>query len=457
MIFRSLILILCGLLVAYGASWLSRQDGTSSMTWLGYQIEIETSYLVVILAGLVIAAILIDRFLRALVAWPRLFSRGWQARRRQKGEKALSLGFVALAAGDIKAASREARRAEKLLETTILTDLLIAQSAHAKGDIRAASQYFKKLAGEKDTAYFGQLGLMRLYQEDSGGQISNAALTAAQKAFALDPTSAEAAQMILKQALQDKQWRKAIDCLKVYMNHSGGQSQIEIEKAKNLYAQLVTHRATAEAEIEAKQGRALCEEALREAADFIPAYAQLVVFYQQKNDKRAAMRTADKAFTISPQKDSLLLVAQTRQDNDGQLISHLSKLAGRSARADDAYLAIAEFAIEVGIWASASQSLGQMSQGAIKTNHLYLVKAQIAKAQEDDKAHEEALRLAAMAPRAGQWRCSACHHHLDEYQFICSSCEAPAQINWHWPIANRPLTTLGQTALIKDSMSLDDQ
>ena len=436
MIFRSLILILCGLLVAYGASWLSRQDGTSSMTWLGYQIEIETSYLVVMLVGLVIAAILIDRLIRALVRWPRLFSSGWQARRRQKGEKALSLGFVALAAGDIKVASREARRAEKLLETTILTDLLIAQSAHAKGDVRAASQYFKKLAAEKDTAYFGQLGLMRLHQEDSGGQISNAALTAAQKAFALDPTSAEAAQMILKQALQDKQWRKAIDCLKIYMNHSGGQSQSEIDKAKNLFAQLITHKAIAEAETDAKQARALCEEALTEAPDFIPAHTQLVAHYRQKNDRRAAMRVADKAFTISPQKDSLSLVRQTRQDNDGQLISHLTKLAGRSSHADEAYLAIAQFAIEVGIWASASQSLGQMFQRAVKSNHYYLVKAQIAKAQEDDEAHEEALRLAATAPRAGQWVCHACHHHLDEYRFTCPSCEAPAQIDWQWPITN---------------------
>lgn len=458
MIFRSLIFIICGFMVAYGASWLSRQDGTSSMTWLGYQIEIETSYLVVIIAGLVIAAIVIDRLIRALVRWPRLFSSGWQARRRHKGEKALSLGFVALAAGDLKAASREARRAEKLLETTILTDLLIAQSAHAKGDVKAASQYFKKLANEKDTAYFGQLGLMRLHQEDSGGQISNAALTAAQKAFALDPTSAEAAHMILKQALQDKQWRKAIDCLKIYMNHSGGQSQNEIDKAKNLYAQLVTHRAKAEAETDVKQARALCEDALREAPDFIPAHAQLVALYREKNDKRAAMRAADKAFTLMPQKDSLLLVAQTRQDNDGQLISHLTKLAGRSSYADEAYLAIAEFAIEVGIWASASQSLGQISDKAIKSNHLYLVKAQIAKAQEDDEAHKDALRLAATAPRAGQWSCQACHHHPEEYRFICPSCEAPAQIDWQWPKTKGPKTNgLTTNAPATNALSLDNQ
>ena len=435
MILRVISLCLFGLLIAFGASWLSRQEGMSTMTWLGYQIEIETSYMIVAIAALVIAAIILDRIIRALVRWPSLFSAGWQARRRQKGEKALSLGFVALAAGDIRAASRQARHAEKLLQTTILTDLLSAQAAHAKGDVKAASQYFKKLAAEKETAYFGQLGLMRLYNEDSPSQISNAALTAAQKAFALDPTSAEAAQMILRQALQDSQWGKAIDCLKIYMNHSGGQSQIEIEKAKNLYAQLVTYKAREIAHTDEKQARSLCEDALREAPFFIPAHQLLVSLYQQKSDRRSAMRAADKAFTISPQKDTTQLVQQARSDNDGQLISHLSKLAAKSTRPDEAHLAIAEFAIDVGIWASASQSLGQISEKAIKSNHYYLVQSHIAKAQEDDEAHEEALRVAASAPRAGHWQCGSCQHHPDGYEFICPSCEVPAQIEWHWPIA----------------------
>ena len=435
MIFKVVSLIIFGLLVAFGASWLSRQEGVSVMSWLGYQIEIETSYMIVAIAVLVIVAIILDRIIRALIRWPSLFSAGWQARRRQKGEKALSLGFVALAAGDIRAASRQARHAEKLLQTTILTDLLSAQAAHAKEDVKAASQYFKKLAAEKETAYFGQLGLMRLHNEDNGGQISTAALTAAQKAFALDPTSAEAAQMILRQALQDGQWSKAIDCLKIYMNQSGGQSQIEIEKAKNLYAQLVTHKADGLVQTDQKQARSLCEDALREAPFFIPAHQLLVSLYQQKSDRRSAMRAADKAFMASPQKDTAQLVQQARSDNDGQLISHLSKLAVKSTRPDEAHLAIAEYAIEVGIWASASQSLIQMSEEAVKSNHYYLVKAQIAKAQEDNEAHQEALRVAATAPRAGHWQCGSCQHHPDGYEFICPSCEAPAQIEWQWPIA----------------------
>ena len=71
--------------------------------------------------------------------------------------------MVAFAAGDMKEARKLARRAEKLLGSAVLPDLLSAQTAHATGDDKAALRYFKSLSAQDDTAYFGHLGLMRLY------------------------------------------------------------------------------------------------------------------------------------------------------------------------------------------------------------------------------------------------------------------------------------------------------
>ena len=69
---------------------------------------------VVLITILCVSVIVIDRMVRALFRWPSLFSAGWQARRRQKGELALSLGFVALAAGDHKAAVNKQDVLEKV-------------------------------------------------------------------------------------------------------------------------------------------------------------------------------------------------------------------------------------------------------------------------------------------------------------------------------------------------------
>ena len=455
MMFRAILFVIFALFVAFAASWLAVQEGVTEIRWLGYRAEIDSSLLVVAITLLCIGTVLLDRLVRAIIRWPRLFSTGWQARRRAKGETALSLGFVALAAGDNRAANKQARRAEKLLDKGILTDLLVAQSSYASGDSKAASRYFKKLAASQETAYFGQLGLMRLHQQDapnaSNARVSKEAFQAAKKAFALDASSAEAAQVILKKALADRHWETAKDCLKVYLNHSGGQSDQEVRRARAVYAKLCVQQAQELVEDTDNQAQimdnavhqpaiAYCEDALRHCPDFVPAFVLLVNLLRQKGDKRAAAKVAAKAFGLAPHEDSLQLVRDTKQDNDGQFISAAMRLAAKSQAPDDGYLAVAQFAISAGIWASASQALSHISQTYQRHNHYYMVEAAIASGLDDDEGYQEALRQAASAPRAPHWQCGVCGHGQDRYEFDCSACHAPGQMSY---------SSTGQSALVQ--------
>lgn len=442
MMFRVILFIIAALFIAFAASWLAQQDGVTSITWLGFQLEISTSFVIVLITLLCVLSIFTDRIVRALIRWPSLFSAGWQARRRDKGELALSLGFVALAAGDNKAASKQARRAEKLLDKGILTDLLVAQASYASGDSKAASRYFKKLANEKQTAYFGQLGLMRLYQQDNSPakgadtqqDISALAYAAAEKAFALDATSAEAAQFILRKALQDRHWGKAVSCLKVYLNQSGGQSEKEINQAGDLYARLSLQMAQEAYEADdKKQAISLCEQALTQRPDFVPAAHLLVTLLQEKGDKRGAQKQALKAFLSQPNQMSLNCLRDVRSDNDGQFITYATTQAAKSTRPDDALLAVTQYAISVGIWASASQVLAQIQDSYPRHSEYFMVQADIAQGLEDEPAHKQALRQAASAPRAGSWHCQNCQSVSDRYEFDCASCGAPGQMTWQWP------------------------
>ena len=434
MVFRVLSWLAIALLVGFGASWLSGQEGMTTITWLGHRAEVQSSFLVVAILSLCVAGILVDRIIRALIRWPSLFSAGWQARRRAKGETALSLGFVALAAGDNRAARKQAKRAEKLLERGVLTDLLVAQSSYAAGDATAAARYFKKLAAEKQTAYFGQLGLMRLYQsqQKNDKDIADNALLAAQKAFALDPTSAEAAHFILQKALADRHWQQALSCLQVYMSEATSRETADLAGAKDLYVRLMTQLAS-EAETQ-KQTISYAQQALRERADFAPAAALLCEALQAKGDQKGALKVAEKAFRSFPHPFSLDVLRGLRAENDGQFISYVAKLASKSERPDEGYLAVADFAITSGIWASASQMLSQISDRFVRHNHYYMIKAAIAKGIDDEAAHQEALQQAAMAPRAGQWRCQSCASVFEAYHFDCAHCHANGQIIWHWPL-----------------------
>ena len=439
MMLRALIFVVIALLIAFAASWLSAQEGVSTITWLGYRAEINSSLLVVLMACFAVGLVLVDRVVRALFRLPYLFSAGWQERRRAKGETALSLGFVALAAGDNRAAHLQARRAEKLLEKGILTDLLVAQSSSASGDAKAASRYFKKLAAAPETAYFGQLGLMRLYQQDSdNAQAAKLAYGAAQKAFALDATSAEAAQVILRKALEMRRWDKALDCLKVYLNHSGGQSVSEVTKARALYARLslqmaeevLAQEVMAQEVPNRQKAKMLCEQALSQTPDFVPATALLVRLLMDNNDKKAAMKRASACFIASPHHDSLALLRATNDDNNGLFISAAMRLAQKSTMPDEAYLAVASFAISAGIWASASQALSQISDSYVRHNHYYMIEAAIASGLDDEAGHHEALEKAAQAPRARQWHCANCGHSEEQYHFDCRGCGAPGQMGF---------------------------
>lgn len=442
MILRLSIFLVIAILVSFAASWLAQQQGTTTITWLGYQMEVMTSYAVVAIGALAVMAIFVDRIIRALVSWPRLFSQGWQQRRRQKGEMALSLGFVALAAGDHHTATRQAKRAEKLCDQAILTDLLAAQSAHAKGDIKAAKSYFQKLAKGKETAYFGELGLMRLYQTaaNQGDEAARLAMTdAAQNAFALMPQSAEAAKIMMQQALQDGAWDEARDALRICMNHGGAEAAHYRSEAQDLYVKLTTHLATEARTAHAvKQARTLLDEALGLAPDFVPAFLAKGQLLHEAGDKKGARRLADIAFRRAPQKDTLALQQMVQDHNEGQLISHLMKLAAKSNHKDEAYEAIAVYAVEVGIWASASQALSHLSAFYQPTNSYYMVQAAIAEGTEKPEDAAQAMTQAAHAPRAAHWQCESCGYAPHDYAFLCKMCGTAASHSWHRPNVTLP-------------------
>ena len=89
-------------------------------------------------------------------------------------------------------------------------------------------------------------------------------------------------------------------------------------------------------------------------------------------------------FLRAPHLSSLDAMRDTRDDNDGQFISYATKQAQQSDRPNDGLLAVAQFALRAGIWASASQLIEQITDSYVRHNEYYLAKADIAKGLEDE-------------------------------------------------------------------------
>ena len=200
------------LLAAALASWLGAQPGMLSLEWLGWQMEMRTSLAVALLVVLAVALLSLDRLLRGLLSLPAWLGRNLARRRTESGHRALTLGLMAVSAGEPDEARRQAARAQRLLAAPQLTDLLSAQAAHLSGDHRAADRYFTSLTRDRDTAFLGHVGLARLALEKDEPE---AALAAARTALEIRPKSALAARQVMILEAERGQWSAALPALSV--------------------------------------------------------------------------------------------------------------------------------------------------------------------------------------------------------------------------------------------------
>ena len=145
--------------LAMGLGWLADRPGEITLVWQGYRIE--TSILVGLSAVLALCVILILVWsvLRFIFRLPSLMSLWNKARKRQRGQDALSRGMIALGAGDIRTAERATREAERSLGQEPLTLLLRAQLAQLTQDREGAERAFQTMVQNPETRLLGLRGL----------------------------------------------------------------------------------------------------------------------------------------------------------------------------------------------------------------------------------------------------------------------------------------------------------
>ena len=100
MFVRLLSLFILIILAAGVASWLMAQPGILSIEWLGWQMEMPSSLAVTLVVVFALILVFFDRLRRALWSMPGLLGGRWRERRDIAGHRALTLGLVAVSAGE---------------------------------------------------------------------------------------------------------------------------------------------------------------------------------------------------------------------------------------------------------------------------------------------------------------------------------------------------------------------
>jgi len=406
------------------AVWLANRPGLVVINWLGYEISTSVGVLIVILLALTVVVVASYNFWRAVIGLPRALTLGSVSRRQRKGYLALTEGFVAIGAGDARAARKLAYKADKLLNQPSLTLMLQAQAAQMNGDEQAASNYYNKMLQRPELSVLGLRGLIA--QAQQRGDLAQA-LQLARRAQVVQPKAGWVLLALLELEARAENWKAAQEAL----HRALRQGALGPERGKTLKATFaLMQSASAEARKLPDDALSYARQAHEQNIGFIPAareYARLLI---ASGRGKLAAKVIERSWRLAPhpQLAELYVLSEEGLTPAGR-VSKLHQLAKNNPAAPESHLAVARAALDAQLWGIAKERLsGQTSAAACA------LQAELAeKESHDPRAGQAWLAKMAQAPAGPGWSCTSCHMGTPDWQAVCPHCAALATVNWQVP------------------------
>ncbi len=288
------------LAVALGLDLLKDEQITLEYAERIYQLslfEAALALIVVLVAFLVAVWLLkqaVDFFRWALTGEDVSVGRWLSMSTQRRGLDALAKGRMALAAGDMKTATKKAKLAERYLKRPDLTRLLNAEVAEKAGDQARASSYYTALMAEDDTAFIGAKGLLK---QAIAGEDFEKALKLANHATELNPKDGETLEALYTLQSQKFDWaaaRKTVD------RQMRAGLLPKPEAAKRGASLALAQAEDAERVGEGEHARALAVEAAKMDPSNVAAVCKAVDHLVASSSKRAATKLVIDAWQVKP-------------------------------------------------------------------------------------------------------------------------------------------------------------
>jgi HemY protein len=390
--------LLC--LAALGLTWFADHPGEVGLTWQGYRVETSLMVAAVVVVALAFVIALIWGVIRFVFRIPSLVSLANRARRREKGFSALTRGMVAVGSGDVRAASRHAAEAHRLLGAEPLTHLLRAQAAQLAGDRAGAESAFKDML---DGSHTHALGLRGLHVEARRRGDHEAALDYAAQAHK-HAALPWAGQAMLDDRAARGDWTGALAAVEA----NAATKLIDKQTANRLRAVLKTAIAQERAEREPQAALALALEAVRLAPGLVPAAALAGRLTAAGGDYRRATRILETAYEKTPHPDLAAAYLRMRPgDSAADRLTRARNLARLFPNDRESRLTIARAALEARDFAAAREAIAPLldpdASSGRPSVRVCLLMADIEETQGAPGAVREWLARAARAPRDRAW------------------------------------------------------
>ncbi len=279
------------LAAAYGLVYLMA-TGNDAFVFMNGAQAVEIRYANILLWILFIIAPLVAGLI-LMFRLPKIIADRARTRRRDKGFEALQSALIANAAGDERAARREARRAENLLDVSAAPRVLAAQSAELAGDLVGAESAYAAMIADPRTELVGRRGL-------AAAAVSrrdfDTAIVHARQAFLTAPAARWAFDLLFDAETRSFKWDAAIETL----SQGVRRKHVPDAVARRRRAVLLTASAQDLERTEPARARALAEEAAALSPAFSPGVAVAARLLVKAGMGRRAAGALEDAWSAAP-------------------------------------------------------------------------------------------------------------------------------------------------------------
>ncbi len=383
--------------VAVAATWLAYRPGDLTLEWLGYHIELPLALaLALAVLGLAVLAI-IWSLLRRLLQTPGAVTDYFRFRRTRRGQEALSAGMIAVSAGDITAARRQAQIAARILPGEPLARLLQAETASLEGDARRVKDIYGEMLADPTTELVALKGLFEAARRSGDAA---AARRYAEQALRRNAGAAWASNAMLAIQSAEGDWPAVSSTIESQRKAR----LLDDETARRKRAVVLTAQALAAEDAEPDAALDLATRAHKLDPALVPAAVVAGRLNAQDGSLRRAAKILEKTWSLSPHPDIAAVYAHARSgDSPLDRLKRVRDLTRLAPGGEEGAVALAEAAIDARDWTLARQALADYVAERPRARICALM-AEIEDGEFGDKGRaREWLARAVRAPRDPVW------------------------------------------------------
>lgn len=404
--------------------FLSLNPGTVSIAWFDYRIEMPVAILIIGVFLVIVLLISLHGLWRKLWLIPERYIKFMQKRRRLKGEKLLIEGLTAIAAEQVEEASHSIELAKVLIPDSPLTLFVAAQAAYTRHDSNKAKLYFETMYKQPSLRFLGLRGLVLQAKEKKDWLQAEGFL---KEALKLRPDSPWVHEQILENQIR-----------------LGELSQNQVIQTQSIQRFLPTNQWNSHSAImywlkaskvndDSDQYLALLIKAHNFSPENVAIACKLATSYHDRQDYSKAQKILKNTYEIQPHRELAICWSKINPNLKAlEVYQGLERLTASHPNHPETLWVIAKAAFEAQLWGQANKLLQDLRNEYGDTKSICSLMGQLEEAQHPQ--HHELIRSwwqkALALDIENYWFCQNCDSHTNEWEAVCSNCNAVNKSQW---------------------------